>query len=97
MGIPKLQMPGQTNKPPGVTSISSKHPVQAEMAERIADAIPAAAAAAAQEAGLTPGGPEMQALVKLSTEVIERIAWEIVPDLAEAIIRENLERLTANK
>jgi hypothetical protein len=35
--------------------------------------------------------------VKLSAEVVERIVWEIVPELAEAIIRENLTDLTKHR
>ncbi|HEU5058025.1 MAG TPA: response regulator [Kofleriaceae bacterium] len=53
------------------------------------------AAQVASEAGLDPAGPEMQALLKLSREVVERIVWEVVPDLAEAIIKQNLDKLTA--
>lgn len=53
------------------------------------------AAKVASEHGLDPAGPEMQALLKLSQEVVERIVWEVVPDLAEAIIRHNLDKLTA--
>jgi CheY-like chemotaxis protein len=60
-------------------------------------AAPAAAKAvehkiAAEIPGLTP--EQMQAVVRLvSREVIEQIAWEVVPDLAEAIIREQLQAL----
>lgn len=53
------------------------------------------AAQVASEAGLDPSGPEMQALLKLSREVVERIVWEVVPDLAEAIIKQNLDKLNA--
>ena len=53
------------------------------------------AARLAEAAGLEPGSPELLALLKLSTEVVERIVWEVVPDLAEQIIRENLEHLAA--
>jgi len=35
--------------------------------------------------------------LKLSTEVVERIVWEVVPDLAEQIIRENLAELTSKR
>jgi hypothetical protein len=63
------------------------------VAERVQAAVPAAAEAAARSAGLDPSGPEMAALVKLSREVIERVVWEVVPELAETIIRENLDRL----
>ena len=49
----------------------------------------APAAAALSEADL------VAALSKISREVIERIVWEVVPDLAEALIREELKKLKA--
>jgi hypothetical protein len=55
------------------------------------------AAQLAAAAGLEPGSPELLALLKLSTEVIERIVWEVVPDLAEQIIRESLHDLVARR
>jgi CheY-like chemotaxis protein len=55
------------------------------------------AARLAEAAGLEPGSPELSALLKLSTEVVERVVWEVVPDLAEQIIRENLHDLTARR
>lgn len=38
-----------------------------------------------------------QALSLASKEVIEKIAWEVVPQLAETIIREELERLMKDR
>ena len=61
----------------------------------LAGATNEAAASVARDAGLDPDGPEMAALVKLSREVIERVVWEVVPELAETIIRENVDRLAA--
>ena len=55
------------------------------------------AAKLAEQAGIEPGSPELLALLKLSTEVVERIVWEVVPELAEQIIRENLQDLTAKR
>lgn len=55
------------------------------------------AAQLAQATGLQPGSPELLALLKLSTEVVERIVWEVVPELAEQIIRENLHELAAKR
>lgn len=55
------------------------------------------AARLAEAAGLEPGSPELVALLKLSAEVVERVVWEVVPELAEQIIRENLQDLTARK
>lgn len=55
------------------------------------------AARLAELSGLEPGSPELLALLKLSTEVVERIVWEVVPDLAEQIIKENLHALATAK
>jgi len=47
---------------------------------------------AAEVPGLTP--EQLQAVVKLvSREIVEQVAWEVVPDLAEAIIREQIQAL----
>jgi CheY-like chemotaxis protein len=48
-------------------------------------------------ADLSARGPEYEAIAQMSREVIERIAWEIVPELAETIIREQLDRLVAER
>lgn len=56
--------------------------------------------APAQVEGRVDDGGEAalrEALSKASKEVIERIAWEVVPQLAETIIREHVERLAAAK
>jgi hypothetical protein len=37
-------------------------------------------------------GPEYEAIARLSREIIERIVWEVVPELADAIIREELQK-----
>jgi hypothetical protein len=62
---------------------------------RIAAATSAAVRSAAQQTGLDPNGPEIRALLALSRDVVERVVWEVVPELAETIIRENLDRLAA--
>ena len=82
---------GGTARSPMVAGIPTKRSALVErtlakMAARLAEA-----------AGLEPGSPELAALLKLSTEVVERIVWEVVPDLAEQIIRENLHELTARR
>jgi CheY-like chemotaxis protein len=88
---PGVAQPGVA--PPGVAQPGVAQPPVEMVAERVQAAVPAAAEAAARSAGLDPSGPEMAALVKLSREVIERVVWEVVPELAETIIRENLDRL----
>ena len=60
--------------------------------------IPPAASAAVgasvdqKMAAFAAKGPEYEAIAKLSREIIEQIVWEIVPELAEAIIREHMEK-----
>ena len=48
-----------------------------------------------------PGQPyelaAYEAISKLSREIIEKIVWEVVPDLAEQIIREELDRLVEKR
>ena len=51
----------------------------------------------AELSGLPPASPELLALVKLSSEIVERVVWEVVPDLAETIIREHLHELAAKR
>jgi len=41
-------------------------------------------------AAISAKGPEYEAIAKLSREIIEQVVWEIVPELAEAIIREHI-------
>jgi len=72
----------------------------------IAAASPPAAAAAVQVLGATASlGPKLaelgltaaqvDAVLALSREVVERVVWEVVPTLAETIIKEEVRRLTA--
>ncbi len=58
---------------------------------------PAAAAVtsavAAKMTELSARGPEYEAIAKLSKEIIEQVVWEVVPELAELIIRQEVDRL----
>jgi CheY-like chemotaxis protein len=42
-------------------------------------------------------GAEYEAVAKLSLETIEQIAWEVIPELAEAMIRSELDRLVKER
>lgn len=42
-------------------------------------------------------GPEYEAIAKLSREIIEQVVWEVVPELAEVIIRQEVDRLASAK
>lgn len=44
--------------------------------------------------GLTP--TQVEAVAALTREVVERVVWEVVPQLAETMIREELRRLTSS-
>lgn len=57
--------------------------VKSAISERVAEKV----------AQFAASGPEYAAIAKLSKEIIEQIVWEVVPDLAEAIIRAELDRL----
>jgi CheY-like chemotaxis protein len=45
--------------------------------------------------GLGLTAEQLAAVVALSREVVERVVWEVVPDLAETLIKEEIRRLTA--
>jgi hypothetical protein len=49
-------------------------------------------AAKLEQIGLTP--TQVDAVLALSRDVVERVVWEVVPVLAETIIKEELARLT---
>lgn len=77
-------------------------PVAAPTAPAAAQPKVAAAVAAAASAdlgvrleglGLDPS--QVQSVLALSREVVERVVWEVVPVLAETLIKEEIARLTA--
>jgi hypothetical protein len=78
-----------------VQASSDASPTASVSAHRAADVAsgvaPVAAAADGGEAALRA------ALSAASREVIERIAWEVVPQLAEVILREHVERLVKSR
>jgi hypothetical protein len=45
-----------------------------------------------QDLGLSPA--QVDGVLALSREVLERVVWEVVPVLAETIIKEEIARLT---
>ena len=62
-------------------------PVQVEQPAAVQAALPASVALSEAEL--------VAALSKVSREVIERIVWEVVPDLAEVLIKEEIRKLRA--
>jgi CheY-like chemotaxis protein len=99
---PVLELADDMSAPAAPTP--ARAPAPAAPAPAAAPARPAAAVAAATsgdgdmarrlgDLGLSQD--QVAGVLALSREVIERVVWEVVPDLAEAIIREELKRLTS--
>lgn len=85
-------------RPPMIRGLPTKRPAfvaPAALKIDVRRATAGAVARVAAEAGIAADGPEVKALLALSQDVVERVVWEVVPQLAEAIIRENLDTLTA--
>jgi len=62
-------------------------PVAAKVAELVSSKL------ADKMAEISARGPEYEAIAKLSREIIEQIVWEVVPELAEVMIQEQIDRL----
>jgi CheY-like chemotaxis protein len=97
------------NAPPlAPVPTAQKQVAAAPIAARPAAAAPAPAASAASAVavatqdlgtklahlGLTR--EQVEGVLALSREVIEQVVWEVVPDLAEQLIKEEIKRLTAD-
>lgn len=78
---------------PSTRPISSA-PVPAQSAGVVGDALSHSVVERLQTLGLTP--EQVEGVLKLSAEVVERVVWEVVPELAEAMIREELHRLVGD-
>jgi CheY-like chemotaxis protein len=92
-----------TGAPPPAAAPVAARPAPAPVAAPAPAAAPIAAAPVAAhvngqmatklgELGLTAA--QVDAVLALSREVVERVVWEVVPVLAETIIKEELARLT---
>ena len=69
-------------------------PVSAAPLFQAGSAVPAVVRSKIDEkvAEIAAKGPEYEVIAKLSREIIERIVWEVVPELADVIIREELQK-----
>jgi CheY-like chemotaxis protein len=72
----------------------SSAPVPAHTSSAMGDAISHSVVERLETLGLTP--EQVEGVLKLSAEVVERVVWEVVPELAEAMIREELHRLVGD-
>ena len=78
------------------SSSSTEDAVTGVVAQPIAGATSSNGEMAQKLAGMGLSPNQIDGVLKLSREVIERVVWEVVPDLAETIIREEIKRLTAD-
>jgi hypothetical protein len=100
-GAPKEMALEEEEVAPAPIDLGPEEAAEVELAPMHAFVPPAAATGHRPEAVRPAGdGGEAalrEALSKASLDVIERVVWEVVPQLAETIIRENLERLTKER
>lgn len=83
-------------EPPAAVSEQEPPLIVAEEPPMPAVAPVAAAVAPAAPVALTEDQLK-EALLSVSKETIERIVWEVVPDLAESLIKETIRRITEGK
>jgi CheY-like chemotaxis protein len=97
-GAPPPAAPAAHAAPPVAATAVPRSPVVASAPTPVATAAVVANVANGHLAGkldglgLTP--QQAEAVLALSREVIERVVWEVVPQLAETIIKEEIARLT---
>jgi CheY-like chemotaxis protein len=101
-GVPVVQAPHAAPPPPHAPAPPLTQTVPSQRAVepviRAAEAAPVATAVNGHLAGklgdlgLTPA--QVEAVLALSREVVERVVWEVVPQLAETIIKEEIARIT---
>ena len=86
------QQPVVETPPPVPPVVPEPEPIAAAVPQPA----PAPAAPAATAASATLDEAQLKALLStVSREMIERIVWEVVPDLAETIIKEEIRKLKA--
>jgi CheY-like chemotaxis protein len=100
IGKPMAAPPPPAPKPQPTAAVATARAAPA-MSAAVATS-PAAVAITAAEAelpqrlgnlGLSPD--QVTAVLALSREVIERVVWEVVPELAETLIKEEIRRITS--
>ena len=88
------QQPGPVRGPVAPPGAGSS-PVAAPAAEPSAAVAAATADLAGKLQGLGLTKDQVEGVMALSREVVEQVVWEVVPVLAETIIKEEIKRLTA--
>ena len=78
-----------------VAQVAQRAPPSATLVEQAAAVIVDKAAAALSTGATDSAAPSQVALSAEARSIVERIAWEVVPELAEVILREEIQRLLA--
>lgn len=90
-------MPKPATAPAARSFAAPARPAPVAPAKPAAPAVAAATVPDGQFAGKLDGlglsSEQIDAVLALSREVIEQVVWEVVPDLAETMIREEIARL----
>lgn len=89
---PAAQPAPQPAARPAAQPAPAAAPVAAAAAPAVANAVNGQLAAKVADLGLTPA--QVDAVLALSRELVERVVWEVVPQLAETLIKEEIARLT---
>ena len=69
-------------------------PTEAELREKVEEKV---AQAVEEITTATQAGISKKELFSLIRDIVERVAWEVVPELAEAMIKERIARWEAKK
>ena len=77
-----------------VAAVVASTPMQTQATAAVDEALSHSVVERLETLGLTPD--QVEGVLKLSAEVVERVVWEVVPELAEAMIREELHRLVGD-
>lgn len=91
----KAIIPEALSAPPAPAAVTLTDDHLERIAQRAAELVPRPAAVAAEPADLTEAQIEKVArkVVELAMPQIERIAWEVIPDMAEMIVRKRIAEL----
>ncbi|MCC6993928.1 MAG: response regulator [Deltaproteobacteria bacterium] len=92
-GTPVAGAPARAGGPAAAPAANQQQVVPQAIRAVAQAAAPMVAQAAAAELRAPSKGPEYEALTALSREIIEKICWEVIPELAEVIIKEHVDRL----
>jgi len=87
-------MPSASSSPPSGSPTFRSRPAAPAQPAVATEALSHSVVERLEALGLTPD--QVEGVLKLSAEVVERVVWEVVPELAEAMIREELHRLVGD-